>query len=225
MKKIDTRDAVGKVLGHDVTKIIPGSFKGVAFSKGHVITEKDVDELMDIGKYSIYVMEMPPGHIHEDEAGIRLARAFAEEDLRFTGPKEGKVAIAAPHQGLLQVRPELVTRVNLVEGVMLSTLHTLTPVEADETVAAARIHPLTIDEKVILDMEELSVREGKIIRVLPYLTKRIGALVTGTEIVEGRIRDGFDEAVGRRIERFGQTVRMKLTARTIAMRSRPKLPP
>ena len=34
MKYIKTEDAVGHVLCHDITKIIPGSFKGTGFKKG-----------------------------------------------------------------------------------------------------------------------------------------------------------------------------------------------
>ena len=36
MKYIKTEDAVGHVMCHDITKIIPGSFKGTGFKKGHV---------------------------------------------------------------------------------------------------------------------------------------------------------------------------------------------
>ena len=33
MKIINTKDAVGMVLCHDITKIVPGEFKGAAFKK------------------------------------------------------------------------------------------------------------------------------------------------------------------------------------------------
>lgn len=46
MKKIKVNDAVGAVLGHDLTKIVPGEFKGVAFKKGHIIMEEDIPELL-----------------------------------------------------------------------------------------------------------------------------------------------------------------------------------
>ncbi len=31
------QEAAGMVLSHDITKIVPGEFKGRAFAKGHVI--------------------------------------------------------------------------------------------------------------------------------------------------------------------------------------------
>ncbi len=57
MKYIKTEDAVGHVLCHDITKIIPGSFKGTD-SKGHVVRSEDVPELLKLGKKSsIYLGE------------------------------------------------------------------------------------------------------------------------------------------------------------------------
>ena len=38
MKLIPVQEAVGQVLCHDMTQIIPGEFKGARFRKGHVVT-------------------------------------------------------------------------------------------------------------------------------------------------------------------------------------------
>jgi hypothetical protein len=50
MKKVKVEHAVGMVLAHDVTKIVPGKFKGAAFKRGHLISESDIPELLDIDK-------------------------------------------------------------------------------------------------------------------------------------------------------------------------------
>ena len=50
MKLLKTEDAVGQVLCHDVTQIIPGLFKGPVFRKGHIIREEDIPVLLDVGK-------------------------------------------------------------------------------------------------------------------------------------------------------------------------------
>ena len=47
MKMIKVQDAVGSVLSHDVTQIIPGEFKGRAFKKGHIIKEEDIEKDID----------------------------------------------------------------------------------------------------------------------------------------------------------------------------------
>ena len=55
MKKVRIEDAIGCILSHDVTKIVPGEFKGRLFKKGHVIKKEDIPKLLDIGKEHIYV--------------------------------------------------------------------------------------------------------------------------------------------------------------------------
>ncbi len=68
MKLINTTEAVGHILCHDLTRIIPGKEKGAAFRKGHVVTEEDIPELLAMGKEHLYVWEMNDGMLHEDEA-------------------------------------------------------------------------------------------------------------------------------------------------------------
>ena len=41
MKRIETEDAVGQMLCHDMTQIIKGECKDARFRKGHIVTEED----------------------------------------------------------------------------------------------------------------------------------------------------------------------------------------
>lgn len=43
MKQVPVKDAVGMVLVHDLTKIVPKEYKGRAFKKGHVIQRDDIN--------------------------------------------------------------------------------------------------------------------------------------------------------------------------------------
>ena len=65
MKKVRVQDAVGMVLCHDMTEIVPGKFKGRAFKKGHVVKEEDIEKLLDIGKRYLYVWDLEEGYVHE----------------------------------------------------------------------------------------------------------------------------------------------------------------
>ena len=42
MKSIKTIDAVGHVLCHDLTQIIPGEYKDARFRKGHMVQAEDI---------------------------------------------------------------------------------------------------------------------------------------------------------------------------------------
>lgn len=50
MKAIPVEQAVGTVLCHDLTRIVPGEHKGRAFRKGHIVTEADIPLLLSIGQ-------------------------------------------------------------------------------------------------------------------------------------------------------------------------------
>jgi len=205
MRKIKASDAIGMVLGHDVTRIIPGKFKGPVLKKGHIIQEKDISLLLDAGNEYIYVLELAPGELHEDDAAIRLARALGGNGLTFYPPSEGKVVLKAAWTGLVRIDVDLLARINETDDIIVSTLHDATPCTAGTMVAATRIIPLTIDEDRITQVEAWCAR-GPVVDVLPYRLTRVAALVTGDEIFKGRIEDSFDDAVGRKIEAYGARV-------------------
>ena len=72
MKLIQTVDAVGHVLCHDMTQIIRGEYKDARFRKGHVVREEDIPVLLSMGKEHLYVWEMNPNMVHENDAAERL---------------------------------------------------------------------------------------------------------------------------------------------------------
>ena len=86
MKTIPVEDAVGKMLCHDITRIVPGSFKGRAFKKRRIIQQADVAKLLDLGKAHIYVFDMKAGMIHEDAAAQRIAAAATGDGLSLSEP-------------------------------------------------------------------------------------------------------------------------------------------
>ena len=53
MKLMKTEEAVGQVLCHDITQIIPGVTKDAVFRKGHIITKEDIPVLLSVGKEHI----------------------------------------------------------------------------------------------------------------------------------------------------------------------------
>ena len=55
MKKIETKDAVGHVICHDITIIVKDQIKDIAFRKGHIVREEDIPQLLSIGKDHLYV--------------------------------------------------------------------------------------------------------------------------------------------------------------------------
>ena len=195
MQKVKTENSIGMILCHDLTQIIPGEFKGVAFKKGHKVREEDILVLLSMGKDYLYVWEENPGLVHEDEAGKRLARAVNRGIFQETGPKEGKVDLLAPEAGLLRINPEVVTEINLLGEIAISTLPDYTHVKQGEKVAGMRVIPLVIAEEKLARAEEIAASAAWTMKIKPFKIKRAGMIVTGNEVYYGRIKDQFSPRV------------------------------
>jgi hypothetical protein len=210
MKRIRIQEAVGKVLGHDVTQIIPGVYKGPRFKRGHLITKEDIPEFLKMGKEHLFVMEPRSGILHEDEAALRLSKAFAGPHIECQGPSEGKVTFFSKIHGLLKIHLPLLNRINQTRNIILSTLHRYTPCHPGMAIGATRIISLTAPDKQIQRVENWCDREGPVLEILPYRKREVGVIVTGTEIYGGMIKDQFDDTVGKKISNFGARIAIKL---------------
>lgn len=189
MKTIKTVDAEGMILCHDITKIIPGEFKGVAFKKGHIIKKEDIPELLKLGKDHIYVWEYIEGTLHENDAAIRIKNHIAGEGLEFSDIKEGKIEFIVKEDGVLKIDVEELKKLNSLGEIIVATLHNNTPVRKGEKVSGTRVIPLIIDEEKILTMEKTIKKE--IIKILPFNRKKIAIISTGNEVFYKRIEDKF----------------------------------
>ncbi|RKD22593.1 molybdopterin-binding protein [Ammoniphilus oxalaticus] len=204
LKEVRVEDAIGMKLGHDLTQIVPGAFKGRVFQAGHVITEEDIPLLLDIGKRHIYIMDTPQGFLHENEAAERMARAFAGEHVYLTGPVEGKMTLKSAIHGLLKVDPTAVEQANQIEGISVSTLLSDRVVQADQSLAGIRPIPLIIEEEKVKRVEQLQSLPA--IEVKPFQKKKVGIVTTGSEVFTGRIEDRFGPVLKDKLKAFGSKV-------------------
>ena len=194
------------VLGHDVTQIIPGKYKGPRFKRGHLIRREDIPEFLKIGKEHIYVMDLKTGIVHEDDAARRLGKAFSGKHIKMTGPSEGKVTFHSRINGVLKINIRVLHQINLSKNVILSTIHQHTACKPGMAIGATRIISLTAPEGEIGKIENWCKKEGPVIEVLPYRKLNVGVVVTGNEFFHGRTEDRFDDRVGKKIFHLGSRV-------------------
>lgn len=206
MKAIPVEQAVGTVLCHDITRIIPGESKGPAFRRGHVVTDQDIPTLLDIGKTNLYVYDPGDGYVHEDDAAQRLATAAAGRNIVFEGPSEGKITLKAGVDGLLKIDVDGLLSLNRLEDVTFGTIHRHQFVRKGRTLAGTRVIPLAVPENLLRKVEALCRARGAIIDVRPLLAARVGIVTTGSEVYSGRIQDGFGPVLKRKFHALGSSV-------------------
>ncbi len=205
MRMIQVTEAVGTILSHDITKIVPGKFKGRAFKKGHIIRVEDVDELLRIGKENIYVWEQKEDEIHENEAAYRLAKGACGKNLTLSEPSEGKVNLISETIGLLKVNKDLLYSLNSIDQISFATRHNNSLVGKGDVVAGTRVIPLVIEEQKIIQAEEL-LQRADLMSILPLKHYKVGLVVTGSEVFHQRIVDGFGPVVSKKFEALGSQI-------------------
>lgn len=202
MLKIKVEDAIGMVVAHDLTKIVPGEFKGARFKKGHIIEAGDIEELKSMGKNHIYIMELNDKMLHEDKAALKIGEVIKGKNTYFNPPAEGKVNIMAEKDGIVKINKELLYKLNAISNIGVSTIHNNSIVKKDTIIAASKVIPLVIEKKYIEEAEEILEEVKGIVEVMPFMRKKVGIVVTGTEVYNGTIKDKFEPIIKKKLQEY-----------------------
>ncbi len=210
MRLIQTKDAVGHVLCHDMTQIIPGKVKDAVFRKGHIVTEEDIPVLLSIGKDRLYVWEKDENMFHEDEAAEILRDMCINEYMSASTPKEGKIELTADCDGLFTVDEARLIAVNSLGEMMIATRHGNFPVKKGDKLAGTRVIPLVIEKEKMAKAQEVAGKEP-LLALHPYRHKKVGIVTTGNEVFYGRIEDKFGPVIRQKLSEYdtevlGQTI-------------------
>jgi hypothetical protein len=206
-KTVKIEDAIGLVLGHDVTEIRKNEFKGRAFKKGHRIETADICHFQRLGKEHIFVLEIDENQLHENDAALAMAKAFCGAGVGFQGePKEGKLNLIAQRDGLLKVAVDALTDINMLGEIMCASRHSNTLVKTGDTVAGTRAIPLTVEKAVVAEAVRIAEFHGGLFKVKVLRQARTGLVITGNEVFTRLIEDRFEEVLRAKIDRIGSTV-------------------
>ena len=202
MKLIKTEEAVGHVLCHDLTQIIKDQYKDARFRKGHVVTEEDIPVLLSMGKEHLYVWEMTPGMLHENDAAERLYALCANDHMDRSEVKEGKIELKAACDGLFRVNSEKLLAVNTIEDLMIATRKGGTAVRKGDKLAGMRVIPLIIPEEKLRAAEQ-AAGDAPLLELKPWVRKTAAIVATGSEVKKGLIQDTFTPVVKEKLAAYG----------------------
>ncbi|NME82467.1 molybdopterin-binding protein [Clostridium sp. SM-530-WT-3G] len=202
MKQIETVNAVGHVLCHDITRIVKDVVKDTPFRKGHVVTEEDIPVLLSIGKEHLYVWEKKEGMLHEDEAAEILYDICKNDNMSGTEIKEGKIELKADIDGLFRVDVDRLNAINDLDDIMIATRHTNYAVKKGDKLAGARVIPLIIEEEKLKEAQKVA-GDKPLLELLPYKKMKAGIVTTGSEVYHGRIKDTFTPVVVNKLKEYG----------------------
>ncbi|MDR1800715.1 MAG: molybdopterin-binding protein [Lachnospiraceae bacterium] len=203
MKEIKTTEAIGQVLCHDMTQIIPGKYKGARFRKGHIVTPDDIPVLLSMGKETIFVWENDENMLHENDAAEILYDICAKEQIGFIKSEiiQGKIEILAESDGFFEIDTEKLKAINALGEIMIAARHTNSPVKKGDKLAGMRVIPLVIlKEKMAL--AKAMAGEAPLIKLTPYKKLKYAIVTIGNEVFAGRIKDSFTPVVREKLSKF-----------------------
>ena len=202
MKLIRTEEAVGHVLCHDLTQIIKDQYKGARFRKGPVVRPEDIPVLLSMGKEHLYVWELEPGTLHEDDAAERLYALCANGHLDRGQVREGKIELRAACDGLFRVRSEALRAVNAIDQLMIATRRGGAAVKKGDKLAGMRVIPLVIREEKLWEAEA-AAGGVPLLELRPWVRRTAALVATGSEVQKGLIQDTFTPVVKEKLAAYG----------------------
>ncbi|MCL2391860.1 MAG: molybdopterin-binding protein [Oscillospiraceae bacterium] len=206
MKKIRIEDAVGQTLCHDMTGI-SGAKKGVVFSRGHVICQTDIPQLLDIGKSHVFVWDADENEVHESDAALSVAEATCGFGVRHDETTaEGKVLIYSEHPGLFRVNSEALQAINSVGDYTIACLPGMIDVPDAAKLGGIRIVPLVTKREHVDAALRIAEKNHPIFEVLQYKKLKCGVIITGSEVFYGRIEDRFESVMRSKLEKYGAEI-------------------
>ena len=205
MKLIKTTEAVGHVLCHDLTQIIPGEYKGARFRKGHIVTEEDIPVLLSMGKENLAILELDEGMVHENDAAEVLCTICRGGNIDRGEVREGKIELTAACDGCFTLDVGRLNAINCIDELMIATRKGNTAVRKGDKLAGTRVIPLVIDRKK-LDAAAAVMNGMPLMNVVPYKRKTAAIITTGSEVFHGRIEDKFTPVLKEKLRAYGITV-------------------
>jgi formylmethanofuran dehydrogenase subunit E len=202
---VPVAEAVGEKALHDMTEIIPGEFKGVAFTAGQTFLAGDVCRLQQMGRFHVAVEGAAVAQgsgIHENAGVQAFAPRMAGENVRFSlPPKEGKITLRSAVRGLLCLDVKRLAAFNMLPDVMCASRRDGTMLEEGVEFAGTRVIPLFLHEDVFA--RALRVLDRPLFSVAPLRSAKAGILVTGTEVFKGLIQDRFIPLISAKLANYG----------------------
>lgn len=170
--------------------------------KGAILDSAVLARLAEAQPGEVHLIELDADDLHEDAAGLRIARAVAGAGIRIANPQQSRYDLIAEHKGLPRVDADLLRAVNRVGDVTVYTMLDRQPVDAGTVLASVKITPIAIVEARVVAVERLCRAAAQpLLMIQPFQPKRV-AVVT-TEDLGPQARARFQAAIERKLRWLG----------------------
>lgn len=181
------------------------------FKKGRRLSARDVEALRSDGHQTVWAAQLDGDDRDEDVAAFALAESVRGSGVRVAEAATGRCNLFAEHAGLLSVDSERARALNrLSPDLTLATLPSYSVVRPDDMVATIKVIPFAVprallDAATVCGGAQLALSD-RLIRVLPFVPRRMGLILTTTAGLPDSILDRAAAAQRVRADRLGCVV-------------------
>ena len=203
---LDVRESIGRVL---LSTILRGDKK--LLSKGNCIRDDDVLMLQAEAIHDVWVFDLEPGEIGEDEAVMHVAKALGSGSVEIRPAAGGRGNLFAAEPACLLVDSELLNEANSGGALVIATARNLSYVRAGGRVSTIKSVPFAVPELQLHSLLALLAEKGPILQARPIRKPVVAVLYTdpanGT-----RAAQLFSNIMAQRLERLGSIVNHSVSA-------------
>ncbi|MEO6056178.1 MAG: hypothetical protein ABIQ49_05000 [Gemmatimonadales bacterium] len=196
---LSPHELVGAVL------LAPVRLAGGQLRKGTRLEAGDVERLLAAARSGaltpLRVASLEPGDLHEDDAAARVATAVMGDGLRPALPRQSRLDLTARWDGVVHVRVAALTSLNMLDALEVFTLYHGQAVSAGDTVAAVKVAPHVVPERLVQEGVAIARAAAPLVDVRPYLPLDVGAIAEEALTAEGLER--FEAGARRKVEALG----------------------
>jgi molybdenum cofactor cytidylyltransferase len=169
------------------------------------MTEDDVRLLVTEGLGRVWVTELEPGEVAEDQAVARAASELACGALDIRLAVGGRANIFATETCCTLVDDELLRQVNCAASIMIATVPNFSYHSAGARIATIKCAPFAVPAEQLETVVSILRERGPVLQARPIRTPKVAVLFS--DPVDGsRARELYEHVVRQRLEKWHASV-------------------
>ena len=181
-------------------------------AKGHVLSEEDVRVLQAERLGEVWVTELDPGEISEDQAIQQVSTEIGCGALEIRFAAGGRANLFATEPCSVLVDDELLRQINCTASIVTATVPNFSFHHAGDRVATVKSAPFAVSEQQLETVIAILRERGPILQARPIRDPAVSIVFTDPNHGH-RARELFEHIVLQRLEKLGVRKMCQLVVR------------
>jgi molybdenum cofactor cytidylyltransferase len=178
-------------------------------SRGHLISEEDVQLLETEGMDRVWVTELEEGEIGEDDAVLSVAGEMGCGSLEIRLAAGGRANLVATEDCCVLVDEDLLRQINCTSSTVIATAENFRFSPAQQRIATVKSAPFAVARTELEAVTSILRERGPILQARPIRSPSVAVLYTDPSTGE-RSRQLFENIMRQRLEQFGVRINYAL---------------